>query len=127
MLEYFDGWDRFNAVFYKQITSKNAAGQTITTNQALNAGASIVCWKWVDRAVQTNENDKFAGSEIGRVAMEYQVLWYDVTVGETTTRTNVPIDNTVYALFDGKKYYVEGVDNVGTLNEVLILTYRKEK
>jgi hypothetical protein len=127
MLEYFDGWDVSSAVWYKIISTRDAAGRTVETNQALNGGVSMRVYKWVDRAVQTNENDKFAGSEIGRIALPYQTLWYDTTVGETTTRTAVPFGVSVHALIDGKKYYVEGVDNVGSLNEVLILTYRREK
>lgn len=127
MMEYFSDWAKSSAVFSRTISSKNSAGQTVTTIQAID-GTHLV-GKWIDSAVQTSTSDKFVGQETGRLALDYKSFTVTTTAGAppVTTVTSVYPDSTWFATINGKKYYLEGVDNVGSLNEVFIFSYRKER
>lgn len=128
MLEYFYDW-MGTAKLYRVVETKNAAGQTVKTEQAINAGADFTVGRYVTNAVQTDLGDKFALSEVGKIVMEYQSFFVRTTAGDppVTTDTAVAFDPTWYALIGGKKYHIEGVDDVGAQGEILVLTYRRER
>lgn len=128
MIEYFSDW-MGTAKLYRVVETKNTAGQTIKTEQAINAGADFTIGRYVTTAVQSNLGDKFALSEIGKIVIAYQSFFVRTTAGDppVTTDTQVWFDPSWYAVVGGKKYYIEGVDNVGSQDEILVLTYRRER
>ena len=128
MLDYFSDW-MGQAKLYRVIETKNTAGQIVKADQVINAGKNFTFGRYVTSAVQTDLSDKFALSEVGKIVMEYQSFFVRVPVGDPPVMTDVPvsIDTTWFASIGGKKYHVEGVDDVGAQGEVLVLTYRRER
>jgi hypothetical protein len=128
MFQHFTDWAG-TAVFYRVVTSKDSAARTVSTTQTINAGAAITFGRWTDKSVQTNQNDKFVLSEVGRFCLAYQSFFVSVTAGTpaVTTTTFVQPDNTWYAVIGGKKYFIEGVYNVGGQNELYVFSYRKDR
>ena len=126
MLEYFSDWIG-TATFSRTVTTKDAANRPVVSIESINAGADIPVGRWVDSSVQTSSNDKFALSEVGKLVLNYQVFFVRSVVGGTTTDTTVLPDATWHATIGGKKYHIEGVDNVGGQNEVYLFTYRKDR
>lgn len=126
MFEYFNEWTK-QATFTRTVTSKNAAGQTVKTNQTISDGKAFNVGKWADRSFQSNKNDKFFGENVGRFVIPYQGFTVSVTVGTVTTVSSVVPDNTWIATVDGVRYFVEAVDNVADQNEIYVLTVRKEQ
>lgn len=128
MLEYFSDW-MGQAEFFRVVETKNTAGQTVKSEQVINAGKNFTVGRYVTNAVQTDLGDKFALSEVGKIVMEYQSFFVRTTAGDppVTTDTAVAFDPTWYALIGGKKYHIEGVDDVGSQSEILVLTYRRER
>ena len=126
MFEYFNDWSK-HATFTRTVTSKNTAGQTVKTDQAISDGKIFGVGKWADRSFQSNKNDKFFGENVGRLVIPYQGFSVSVTVGTVTTISSVIPDNTWIATVDGVRYFVEAVDNVADQNEIYVLTVRKEQ
>jgi hypothetical protein len=124
MMEYFTDWMPSSATLHRSVTTKNAAGQTVTTIQ--NIDGIHTFGKWVDRSIQTNQNDKFVNSETGKLAIDYQKFYITTVVGQTSTTVEVIPAINWYALIGGVKYFIDGIDNVGSLNEVYLFEYHKE-
>lgn len=124
MMEYLTDWMPTSATLHRTVTSKNAAGQTVITIN--NIDGIHTFGKWVDRSIQTNQNDKFVNSEIGKLAIDYQKFYITTVVGQTSTTVEVIPAINWYATIGGVKYFIDGIDNIGSLNEVYLFEYHKE-
>lgn len=137
MLEYFPDWKTTSALIYKVTSTINATtGAPEMTATLLDGVHEFV--KWVDKSMQTNQSDKFVNSETGRLAIEYKKFYLTteteipaVPPSETPTVLSTTEEETPginwYALINDVKYFIDGIDNVGTLEEVYIFTYHKDR
>jgi hypothetical protein len=124
MMEYFTDWMPTSATLHRTVTTKNAAGQTVITINSIDGIHTF--GKWVDRSVQTNQNDKFVNSETGKLAIDYQKFYITTIAGSISTTVEVIPAVNWYATFGGVKYFIDGVDNIGSLGEVYLFEYHKE-
>lgn len=107
-MEFFEDWEIKTVSFYKEVETLDSNGQTVKTPSLVGTSD---CGTWVDTSIETNVNDKFVNSEVGRFALDYP---------------SFTIDTNTYALISSVKYYIIGVDNIASQNDVLLLTYRKD-
>jgi len=125
MMEYFTEWMPTSATLHRTIRTKNAAGQTVNTIQNLDGVHNF--GKWVNQSIQTNQNDKFVNMETGKLAIDYKKFYITVVVGQTSTTSEVIPDVTWYAMIGGVKHFIDGIDNIGSLNEVYLFEYHKDR
>lgn len=107
-MSFFEDWEIASISFYSEVETLDSEGQTVKSQSLLGTAD---CGKWVDTSLETNVNDKFVNSEVGKFALDYPSF-------TITTKS--------YALIDSVKYYIVGVDDIGSQNDVLLLTYRKD-
>lgn len=117
MLEYFSDWMPVEAKLYKVVSTKNSIGQTVLTKTAIDGVYKFA--KWVTASQQTDLNDKFVNNEIGKLAIAYRKFY----IG---TVEQVP-DITWYAVIGGVKYFIDGIDNIGSMNETYVFAYHKDR
>lgn len=102
-----------SATFYKEVPgavdpiTRIPGVDTKTLLGTVNVGF------WVDRSQETNINDKFVNDKTGKIVVNKSDLTFT-------------IDKTSVAVIDSEDYYIEGTDNIGFQNEILLLKYRKE-
>lgn len=127
MMEMFSDWMPVSATLSGKVTTNNAAGQPITSVKNIDGTHKMA--KWVTASVKTNNNDKFALYETGKLAIDYKKFYITTVVVDPPSSTTVEVfpDATWYATIDGKKYFIDGVDNIGSMNEVYEFTYHKER
>lgn len=112
MLEFFTDWQNAKADVYSKTVTQNSSGQIVETETLI--ATSVPVNIQTDTAIQTNTDDQFSNSEVG-------TIWLDPSV-----ITFTPDNNYIFKIA-GKDYYIEGIDDVGFFQEVLQLTYRKER
>lgn len=107
MTEAFLDWKKKTVTFYRKTTTVDANGVPSDTAVVIASGVKIGFW--VDRAIESNLNDRFVGEAIGRA-----MLGQDM--GLTTED---------WFEIDGVKHFITGVNDVGGFGEVIIVSWRR--
>lgn len=108
----FEGWDISTAQFYSVANTERDPLTNLLLNPVDSAlGDPVQVGKWVDKAQESNANNKFLNKEVGSIVMDYPA--FTLNIGD-------------YAIISNVKYDIEGVDNIGSMNEVLKITYLRD-
>ena len=74
-------------------------------------GSPVDVGKWVNTSLRKNVDQKFKNQEVGNIVLDFP---------------SFTIDTNSFCLIDSVKYYIVGVDNVGSQDEILLLTYIRD-
>jgi len=127
MMEMFSDWMPSTGTITRIENTKNAVGQTVKT--PVNIDGTHTFAKWVSSSRQTNISDKNVDKEIGKLAIDFKKFYITTVVISPPSSTTVEVfpDITWYVTINSVKYFIDGIDNIGSLGEVYLFTYTRDR
>lgn len=108
MHRYFKDWHTKTADIKKLVTTQDASGVPIESEETVAAGVSIAYWTNTSR--ETSTNDKFV----------------DQALGSALLPPTTEVDTTMWLEIGGVKHYIVGVDDVAGMGDMLVVDWRRE-
>ena len=108
MFRYFRDWQTKTVDIKKLVVTQDAAGVPVESEETV--ASSVAINYWTDTSRETNQNNKFI----------------DQALGSALLPPTLTVDTTMWFEADGVKHYIVGVDDVGAMGDVLVVSWRRE-